>query len=254
MEKEFDPTQKRLQELRKRGQVSRGKVLNRAVSFTVGFLAVLLIVDNRLQSIKQWSTECFEGRCANYLLPLRDSGMIVIVAAIAAIVVSFCLDLWASNWMLSKERGAISLSNFNPAEGLRGVWTRIRGLPFYLLCFLVFAGALGFLTCELLTKRFMALLTGGAGVAESIISDMYYVLGWGGGIGVAFGLLDDVRERFLFNKKNRMSLQELKDEFKQDEGDPLMKALRKGMYDELMLANLEKRVRRSEFILIERSL
>jgi flagellar biosynthesis protein FlhB len=51
-----------------------------------------------------------------------------------------------------------------------------------------------------------------------------------------------------------MSLQELKDEFKQDEGDPLMKALRKGMYDELMLANLEKRVRRSEFILIERSL
>ncbi len=253
MEKKFDPTHKRLQELGKKGQVSRGKVLNRVVSFMVVFTSLLLIVNNRLQSIRQWSTECLEGQGGNFLVPLIDGAIIVIGPILAAIVVTCCLDLWAANWTLAKERGGISLSNFNPVEGLKGTWTRTRAIPFYLLCCWAFSLTLGAITCNLLVRRYVALATASTGVVGSIISDTCYLLGWGAGVGLTFGLLDGMRERFLFMKKNRMSLQDLKDEYKQEEGDLHMKALRRGIYEELMLANLEKRVKKSEFILIERS-
>jgi len=254
VEKKFDPTQKKLQELRKKGQVSRGKVLNRAVSVMVSFVVLLLIVSSRLGSIRNWSVACLKGDCGNPLNAIVDSGMLVFGPIAATIVVTCFLDLWASNWLLGKEGRGISFSNLNPIEGVKGIWTRIKGIPFYVSSCWIFLFALSVTTWNVIVRWCAALTTAYDGVVQSLIYDTYNVIGRGAGVGIALGLLDYMRERFLFKRKNRMSFQELKDEYKKDEGDPHMKALRRGIYEEIMLANLEMRVKKSEFILIERNL
>jgi len=254
MEKKFDPTQKRLQDLRKKGQVSRGKVLSRTVSFVPGFMILLLIVTNRLPSIRNWSISCLKGDCGDLSVLIADGVMIVSGPIVVSIFMTTCFDLWASNWLLGKEGGGVSFTNLNPVEGVKGMWTRIKGIPFYVLSCSIFSLALGAITWNVIVPWYAVLIAASGGGAESVITDTYYLLGWGAGVGLALGILDHLRERFLFNRKNRMSLQDLKDEYKQDEGDPHIKAQRRGIYEELMLANLEKRVRKSEFILIERNL
>jgi len=49
-----------------------------------------------------------------------------------------------------------------------------------------------------------------------------------------------------------MSLQEMKDEHKEDEGDPHAKAARKHEHKMLLFAEIEKRVRRSKVVVVSR--
>lgn len=58
--------------------------------------------------------------------------------------------------------------------------------------------------------------------------------------------------RWRFYKQLRMSLQEVKDEHKEDEGDPHTKAARKHEHRALLFSEAEKRVRRSKVVVVRR--
>jgi flagellar biosynthesis protein FlhB len=58
--------------------------------------------------------------------------------------------------------------------------------------------------------------------------------------------------RWKFMRQYRMSLQEMKDEHKEDEGDPHAKAARKHEHKMLLFAEIEKRVRSSKVIVVSR--
>jgi len=56
--------------------------------------------------------------------------------------------------------------------------------------------------------------------------------------------------RWRFYKGLRMSLQELKDEHKDEEGDPHAKASRKHEHKILLMSEIEKRIRRSKVVVV----
>ncbi len=60
--------------------------------------------------------------------------------------------------------------------------------------------------------------------------------------------------RWRFYKQLKMSLQEVKDEHKEDEGDPHTKAARKHEHRALLFSEIEKRVKRSKVVVVRRSL
>jgi flagellar biosynthesis protein FlhB len=64
---------------------------------------------------------------------------------------------------------------------------------------------------------------------------------------VAYGLA-----RWQFYKQLKMSLQEVKDEHKEDEGDPHTKAARKHEHRALLFSEVEKRVKRSKVVVVRR--
>jgi flagellar biosynthesis protein FlhB len=77
---------------------------------------------------------------------------------------------------------------------------------------------------------------------------------WSRGMGVmvvlagcAYGL---VWRRFM--KEHRMSFEEVKEEFKESEGDPHLRAARKHEHQALAMAEIEKRVRNSKVLVIRR--
>lgn len=58
--------------------------------------------------------------------------------------------------------------------------------------------------------------------------------------------------RWKFMRQYRMSLQEMKDEHREEEGDPHAKAARKHEHKMLLLAEIERRVRRSKVVVVSR--
>jgi flagellar biosynthesis protein FlhB len=59
--------------------------------------------------------------------------------------------------------------------------------------------------------------------------------------------------RWRFYKQLRMSLQEVRDEYKEDEGDPHTKAARKHEHRMLLFSEVEKRVKKSKVVVVRRS-
>jgi flagellar biosynthesis protein FlhB len=58
--------------------------------------------------------------------------------------------------------------------------------------------------------------------------------------------------RWQFLRKHRMSLQEMKEEHRDDEGDQHTKALRKHEHRAMLFSEVEKRVRRSKVVIVRR--
>ena len=58
--------------------------------------------------------------------------------------------------------------------------------------------------------------------------------------------------RWKFFRELRMSLQELKDEFKEDEGDPHARAARKQEHRALLFSEVEKRVKSAKVVIVRR--
>jgi|GEM_PF-1028822 len=71
---------------------------------------------------------------------------------------------------------------------------------------------------------------------------------------VLFGLaaLSYALVRWRYFRGLKMSLQELKDEHREEEGDPNARTARKREYATMMLSEIEKRVRRSKVIIVSR--
>jgi len=59
--------------------------------------------------------------------------------------------------------------------------------------------------------------------------------------------------RWRFYKQLKMSLQEVRDEYKEDEGDPHTKAARKHEHRMLLFSEVEKRVKKSKVVVVRRA-
>jgi flagellar biosynthesis protein FlhB len=59
--------------------------------------------------------------------------------------------------------------------------------------------------------------------------------------------------RWRFFARNKMSLEELREEYKQEEGDPHIRAARRHEHQMLAMGELEKRVRNAKVIVVRRA-
>ena len=67
-----------------------------------------------------------------------------------------------------------------------------------------------------------------------------------------FGVLDFLVKRKEYLKELSMSHDEIRRETKDEEGDPLVKTMRRLQHEELLQRDLVARVRRSKVIVVER--
>jgi flagellar biosynthetic protein FlhB len=75
-------------------------------------------------------------------------------------------------------------------------------------------------------------------VLESILA----VLLWGGITYLAIGLIDLIYQRYAFKKQMRMTKQEVKDEYKQSEGDPQIKGWLRRRQREILMNLISQEV------------
>jgi flagellar biosynthetic protein FlhB len=231
------PTAKRLAEARNRGQVFKSQELQSALVMLAGALLLQTFGVGLLARLKQLFIETFAGLpgsasplsgawlgdwASARLLPLGlDVALIVFGVAAAGLFVSFAQT--GVHW--AGERPVFDLSRLNPVAGFRRVFSA-QGLIELLRAFLKLA-VIGLVAYQYLAGESAALLQlSQMDLPEAV--GQWAALAFGllwrvAGAYLVLGVLDYFYQRWQYQRNLRMTRQEVKEEFKQNEGNPQIK-------------------------------
>ncbi|MFN0087978.1 MAG: flagellar biosynthesis protein FlhB [Blastocatellia bacterium] len=234
------PTPKRREDARRKGQIARRPELPAAAGFMAG-LAVLeatgvdfsargghLVTElaRRIADPAPLTISASHGLLIEAAGDLALLSLPVITAKLAA---SLAGNFAQGGFTMSPEAFTLSKERFNPAANLKRVFSadRLVDLSYQFLiiggivaaCYGVFVQAV---------ENASALAGAPARQTLAAIGDLLSRLGWrAGGVLSVLAVLDYGYGWYKHEKTLRMSRQELKDEFRRQEGDPMIKSQRR---------------------------
>lgn len=252
--KQFDPTERRLREARKEGNVQKSQLLTQAV--------LLLLTTTLL-----WGTARFTWVEIEMLLKLVDSnglfespgylkslGKVLIGGTVgaASLLALGAIVAEIVQVGLQFELGVVAPkgSRLDLVQGLQRMGTGIGTCWEVLLKGVIFITVCGWFLRRSVEEG-VSLLVGGGEPLSWCMSTGLRFLWLGAGLFVLFGVGDYALRRFRYRRDLSMSLDEVRREHKEQEGDPFLRAVRKGMHEALLLQDLERRVRRSKVVVVE---
>ena len=235
-EKTEEPTSKRLEDARKKGQIARSRELNTFAMLITSAILLLMMggqMGNSLlammKSLFQLSRQIIFDPASPiiYLKQVMIDGVMLIAPFIAVmVVVAIVAPLALGGWVFSWEAITPKFEKLDPVKGLarlfalRGLMELIKALLKFLLVFFV---------SVILSKHFLKELTGlGAEPLEQSISHALNIIGFCYIVLCAslivVVMFDVPYQLWDHSKKLKMTLQEIKDEMKESEGSPEIKA------------------------------
>lgn len=238
-EKTEEPTAKKLSDARKEGQVARSQELVMAASLMALFLILKIFVGwigKRLISLFQKIYSVFgvftgdeENGTVIMMALLRDIILDTIIILLpifaSAILTAFVINVFQVKWQISLKPLQPKLNKFDPISGFKKLFSADK--IFELLKSIVKIFIIGFLAYSTLKDRMndiFHLIDMELGNAIVEIGDLVLSLGIKiSAFYMVIGLADYIYQRMKFKKEMMMTKQEIKDEFKQTEGDPQVK-------------------------------
>jgi flagellar biosynthesis protein FlhB len=238
------PSPRRLQKTREDGNYVVSKEFVAAIQFTVFFVLVTQFGGNAAESCRaylhDWLREAFAGGDLKretlpellgrflipYLLPLLGCGAALTLAAVAA-------QLAVSRFGLSFKKLSPQASRINPLSRIKELPRQNLVVAAQALALLpIFLGAIWILienhAISLLRLPYQSTASGAVQIM-AILEDLLYKATF---VFLLVGLLDWYRQQSRYTKQLMMTKQEVKDEHKESEGNPQLKAkLRKMQRD-----------------------
>jgi type III secretion protein U len=238
-DKTEEPTDHKLKEARKKGEVAKSHDLAVAV-LMCGVVAVLQLmaesIDARLHRIMKLSLDF--GTDGN--LPLTDlyrrigsmaaEALLIVAPPVAAAALFAAVGMAMQVGLeLSTEAVKPSPEKINPMAGLKRIFSMLTMIT--LVQAVVKAVIFGAVLWTLIT-RLLPMLTGSAYHSVGAIGTISWaaihrILVFAAVLFLVMGVLDYAIQRWQFMKNQRMSPDEVKREHKGQEGDPLIKSKRK---------------------------
>ena len=236
------PTPKKLQDARKKGDVSKSK----DITATAGMLAILLlaavalpVVAEQMAALVRASFEVMQepfelamprlGRQAALTL-LSVVGMVVLPVALVGALVEFI----QAGPVMSTEKLKPKMENMNPAKGIKRMFSMDNLVE--LLKSILKTAVVGTIAWLVMKKVLpdLPLLAGGRpeNVGSALWHTTWTLLAWAGGAFALVSAADLAWQRFSYMKKMRMSMRDIRQEMKDAEGDPHLKGQRKQLQQE----------------------
>ncbi len=237
-EKTEDATTKRLQDARKEGQVARSQELITAAMLLALFLAIKLFVGfigNQLL-LTFYESYSYIGIYATDLATINIGGAIIqnamvntllmlLPVFVFAMVPAIAMNVFQVKWKVTGKPLQPKFNRMNPISGFKKIISKDKlfeliksiakiGIIFY-LAYTTLKGEVDKLAIlyELGLLQAVSLI-GNLVIDMGIkISAFYFIM----------GLADYIYQKLKFKKDMKMSKQEVKDEYKQQEGDPQIK-------------------------------
>ena len=240
-EKTEPATSKKLDDVRKEGQVAKSKELISAVSLLALFVLIKVyigIVGEKLLKVFQDFYNTFDKIISSSAtgLPMNLSLeavkqmliSIVLIAApflIVAVIIAFFLNVLQQKWMVTAKPLQPKASKISPLSGFKRIFS-VKQLVELLKAIAMMAviGIVAYQTIKdklplILTFYNIPLYTAIAAVGN-ILVDMGIRVS---AVFLIIGFADLIFQRHKFKTDNMMTKQEVKDEFKNSEGDPQVK-------------------------------
>lgn len=240
-EKTEPATQKKLDDARKKGQVAKSREIANAFGLLALFLLIKFWVGNMGTQFLELFSLTYNKMPEmvtfwNGYLPQQDMRVmfqnmllrvLVILAPIfiVALIVAFASDIWQVKWKLSPEAMKPKLSKISPISGFKRIFSVNSVVELIKSLAKIFL--IGYICYSYVIKnkeKLFLLYDMPLMQAVQLVAEM--VVDMGIRISLVYMILafaDYAYQKFKFNKDMMMTKQEVKDEYKQSEGDPKVK-------------------------------
>lgn len=239
-DKTEEPTPHKLREARKKGQIIKSKEITTAFLFFASYYALRSFLPKAWQEVNDFFIMCFTIIKEDLTIGLagkiiKESYNVLLSSLIPIMLVTFLvaiiLEALQAGFNLSFEPIKPKLSKINPIEGFKRIFS-MKGLfelaksiaKMGIIIYIMYKAIFPILP-ELLETANMPTL-GAVSMAGKIAFDIAIRVGM---FFLAVAALDYFWQRKQFMKQMRMSKQEIKDEYKKLEGDPLIKQRQRDM-------------------------
>ena len=258
-EKTEEPTAKRLRDARKQGDVWQSHDFTTTVAIVVfallaiaGAKPALAWMAQSLGEMVMASTRQDTNMAQRLRAAMWDLGLWTVIAAAASVVVNVVASAVQVGGVMSFERLAPDMNRLNPIEGLKRIfaWRTVIELIRLLIKLLALALVLWILArsqLPLLAQAQQVPLTGwllaGGKQFEAMLLLCCVIFG-------VISLLDLFYQRWDYMRRKRMSKEEVKREYKDREGDPMLRGLRKQLHQEINFNDMLHRVRKASVVVV----
>jgi len=267
-EKTEEPTSKRLSDTRKKGQVAKSQEL--AHSFELLALFIMLrifgsLTRDRLMNIISFSY----GTTINEVVASSRSGITVLTASqvfnqgiitvllaalpfmLGGFLVAFFGNALQFKFKITTEPLKPSLSKFNPINGFKRMFSKQQ--LFNLLLSIVKIAVIFLITYSFLVGRLNELfILYELDMRQAIALVVDMVIDLGIRISIVYiliGFVDFIFQRWKFKQDVKMTKQEVKDEYKDQEGDPAVKGKQKQRMREASMRRMMKAVPTADVVI-----
>ena len=234
-ERTEEPTERRLQEARKKGQVPRSKELNTMLSLLLASISLLVFGGYISQNLMQISVEGFSiprelafdtAQLPFQFMYMASQALLALSPFMAIMLVSvFAGPLLMGGWSFSLETISFKLEKLDPMKGLARIVSlkSLVELTKALAKFVLLLGAaiLVFFSIDQQLLSLSSMTPKAAGLeAATILVQVLLILS---ATTILIVALDVPFELWNHSKQLRMTKQEIKDEMKETDGNPQVK-------------------------------
>ncbi|WP_019242293.1 MULTISPECIES: flagellar biosynthesis protein FlhB [Bacillus] len=260
-EKTEKATPKKRQDARKKGQVAKSQDINTAFVLFASF-GVLTLLGGYLKNI---ALEIYTMTFEQYmLLPLSEKNIHIIFITMAEKAATFLLPIMLAtmvggviaNYMqvgvlFSTETIQFKLNKINPISGFKRIFS-LRAIVelFKSILKISLVGFVAFLVIWSRLDEILILSQKSVGAALATLADITVKVGFFSSL-VLFiiAILDYFYQKYDFEKSIRMSKQDIKDEYKNTEGDPLIKSKIKQRQREMAMQRMMAEVPHADVVI-----
>jgi flagellar biosynthetic protein FlhB/type III secretion protein U len=255
------PTPKKLQDARKKGDVSKSKDVTSTVvlivwiglgALTIGYAGTRFaaLFESLFTTISQgWMTTGFAGAARTIGSQAFELSLLLVAMLMVPIAaVGMFTDFLQIGPILAFEKVKPKLENLNPVEGVKRMFTMdslielIKSVAKTALLFLV-----GWLVIRSALPDIVALARtpdhGAQAISGLIWNLTLKLMAWTAALFALVAALDAAYQRYSYIKKMRMSIRDIKQEMKESEGDPHVKGQRRQMAQEWAQRNNQQAAR-----------
>ncbi len=259
-EKTEQPTHKKLQDSRKKGQVVKSHDLNAAIILLISVILMSIFGEYFFEKIYKFLYMCFTDYgnypvskdniktvISFYMLQfLSITGILFAVVMVMGIIA----NLLQSGFVFSKEPLKPNLKKLNPFEGFKNLFSKRTVFNlFKTLMKLIFIGIVAFTFIKDNVDRVFSV--GGLDVNGlfPFLNDLIFNLVMRVLIVMlVLGIIDFIFQRYDYRKRLRMTKHEVKEEWKQAEGDPQIRSMRKQRQRQLSMNRMMTEVSKATVI------
>lgn len=259
-ERTEDATPKRLRDARKKGQVARSRDMNTIVILIVAFALIAFMrgfIGDELRSFMQSNLDLvarkdlsievlfLEGR-RSFETYLRIVAPFLLIMTVVAAAVGFL----QTGPIFSGEPMKPQMKRLNVVENLKNMFkvtTFVELLKniakmslIFLLAYLVIVDSLREVVLTVTATPQQSSLVAARLVAVFLVK-VFIVF-------IIIAIIDFMVQRWQYKKQLRMTKEEVKREYKQDEGDPLIKSARRHLHQELAMSDTRQAVRSADAV------
>ncbi len=259
-EKSHKPTPKRLRDARKRGEVAFSTDFSAGLTFVVVVVALWMLGTTLFGLIAElWRNATSESLLAQpeqrvvELLLHAGEVLFWVVIATAAIegVAAFAGSFAQVGGIAAWSRLKPDVNRLNPAEGLKRIFSTRNAIN--LLKMTVKTLLLAALLFVVIRASLDAALKAGYGTPETVVrvgaAALLALFGWAGLIYLGMAGFDYAHQRYEYVKQLRMSIDDIRREHKETEGDPVNIGRRRSVHLETVYTSLVDRVRASSAVI-----